>query len=189
LYFKTPITVVARELAQGIVDRWVNGLRSRFGSTVIDKEVAMPKMIRTLRQDESLAILVDQGGRSSLGVKIKFFDKYVTATSGAALLAMRCKSPVVPGFCIRNGDGTFTMNIGKSFFLERTGDLKADLKRNTQIMTNIIEAAVRDHPEQWFWVHKRWRKYYPDLYPEDIARRKARRIKKNKRMEREGSAN
>lgn len=189
LYFKTPITVVARELEHKIIDRWIYGLRSRFGSTVIYKDVAMPEMIRTLRQDKTIAILIDQGTRSSLGVKIKFFNKFVTATSGAALLAMRCKSPVVPGFCIRNEDGTFTLNLEKPLFLKRTGDLSADLKSNTQIMTDAIEEAVRKNPEQWFWVHKRWRKYYPNLYPEDIARRKYRRLKKNKKLGREGSAN
>lgn len=188
LYFKTPIAVVARELEGKIIDHWVCRLRSRFGSEVIYKETAMPEMIRALRADKALAILIDQGTKSSLGVKIKFFDRYVTATSGAALLAMRCKSPVLPGFCIRNGDGTFTLHLSKPMFLKRTGDLRGDLAENTQAMTDSIEAMVRQYPEQWFWVHKRWRKYYPFLYPEDIARRKARREKKNKKRAREGSA-
>jgi Kdo2-lipid IVA lauroyltransferase/acyltransferase len=182
LYFKIPVTVIARELDNGTVNRWITRLRSRFGGAVIYKEEAMSDMIRTLRQDKALAILVDQGTRSSLGVKIKFFDKYVTATSGAALLAMRCRSPVLPGFCVRNGDGTFTLEIGKPLSMERTGDLRADLEKNTQAMTDAIEAAVRAYPEQWFWVHKRWRKYYPHLYPEDIARRKQRRMKKNRKL-------
>ena len=104
-----------------------------------------------------------------------------------AMLAMRCKSPVLPGFCIRNGDGTFTLHLDRPMFLKRTGDLRADLAENTQAMTDAIEAMVRQYPEQWFWVHKRWRKYYPYLYPEDIARRKARRAKKNKRLARERS--
>lgn len=187
LYFKTPIVVVARELDNKLADHWVCSLRSRFGGEVIYKETAMPEMIGALRADKALAILIDQGTKSSLGVKIKFLNRYVTATSGAALLAMRCKSPVLPGFCIRNGDGTFTLHLDKPMFLKRTGDLRADLAENTQAMTDAIEAMVRQYPEQWFWVHKRWRKYYPYLYPEDIARRKARRAKKNKRLARERS--
>lgn len=188
LYFKTPISVVARELENRVVDRWVCNLRSRFGGEVIYKETAMPEMIRALREDKALAILIDQGTKSSLGVKITFFDRFVTATSGASLLAMRCKSPVVPGFCIRNGDGTFTLHLEKPMFLKRTGDLRGDLKENTQTLTDVIEAMVRKYPEQWFWVHKRWRKYYPRLYPEDIARRKARRAKKNRRLAHQAAA-
>ncbi len=182
LYFKTPITVVAREIENKIINRWIYGLRTRFGGTVIYKEIAMPEMIRTLRQNKTLAILIDQGLKSSLGIKIKFFNKFVTATPGAALLAMRCKSPVLPGFCVRNGDGTFTLNIEEPLALERTGNLDADLEKNTQIMTDAIEKAVREYPEQWFWVHKRWRKYYPCLYPEDMNKRRRRRaIRKQKR--------
>ncbi len=188
LYFRMPLAVVARELENKTIDRLICRLRGRSGSRIIYKDDAMSEMIRTLRQDKALAILIDQGTKSSLGVKITFFDKFVTATSGAALLAMRCKSPVLPGFCVRNGDGTYTMNLGKPFFLKRSGDLRENLKQNTQIMTDAIEAAVRQYPEQWFWVHKRWRKYYPHLYPEDIARRRSRRLKKNKRLAREVSA-
>ncbi len=185
LYSNTPVTVVARQILNKIINRWIHGLRTRFGSRVIYKDVALPEMTRTLRQGKILAILIDQGTKSSLGVKIKFFNKFVTATPGAALLAMRCKSPVLPAFCTRNDDGTFTINIESPLVLKRTGDLSADLKTNTQIMTDAIEKAVREYPEQWFWVHKRWRKYYPRLYPEDMDRRRRRRAIKNREISRE----
>ncbi len=183
LYFNAPITVVARQIQSKILDRWIHGLRTRFGSRVIYKDDALPEMTRTLRQGKILAILIDQGIKSSLGVKIKFFNKFVTATPAAALLALRCKSPVLPGFCTRNEDGTFTINLEPPLVLNRTGDLAADLKTNTQIMTDAIEKMVRKYPEQWFWVHKRWRKYYPHLYPEDLDKRRRRRaIRKQRRQ-------
>ncbi len=178
LYFNTPITIVVRKIRNKIINRWIYELRTRFGSKVIYKDMALPEMTRTLRQGKILGILIDQGMKSSIGVKIRFFNKFVTATPGAALLAMRCKSPVLPTFCTRNDDGTFTINIEPPLVLKRTDDLSADLKTNTQIMTDAIEKAVRKYPEQWFWVHKRWKKYYPHVYPEDIARRQRRRAKK-----------
>ncbi|MEA1948368.1 MAG: lysophospholipid acyltransferase family protein [Thermodesulfobacteriota bacterium] len=185
LYFNTPMTVVARQILNKMINRWIHGLRTRFGCRVIYKDVALPEMTRTLRQGKILAILIDQGTKSSLGVKIRFFNKFVTATPAAALLAMRCKSPVLPGFCTRNADGAFTIIIEPPLVLKRTGDLGADLKTNTQIMTDAIEKAVREYPEQWFWVHKRWRKYYPHLYPEDLARRRRSRAIKNREISRE----
>ena len=187
LYFKMPITIVAKKIQNKIINRWIHELRTRFGSRVIYKDVALPEMTRTLRQGELLAILIDQGPKSSLGVKIKFFNKFVTATPAAALLAMRCKSPVLPGFCTRNDDGAFTISLEPPLVLKRTGDLSEDLKTNTQIMTDAIEKAVRKYSEQWFWVHKRWRKYYPHLYPEDIARRRRRRAKKNRLIQSENN--
>jgi KDO2-lipid IV(A) lauroyltransferase len=183
LYFKKPITVIARQIQNKIINRWIHGLRTRFGSQVIYKDEALPEMTRTLRQDKILAILIDQGIKSSLGIKIKFFNKYVTATPSAALLAMRCKSPVLPGFCTRNADGSFTICLEPPLLLKRTGDLNADLRTNTQIMTDAIEKMVRTYPEQWFWVHKRWRKYYPYLYPEDMDRRRHRRSRKKQRVQ------
>ncbi len=180
LYFHLPIIVVARQLQNKIINQWIYALRTRFGSRVIDKDVAMPEMTRTLRQGNMLAVLIDQGVKSSLGVKITFFDKFVTATSGAALLAKRCDSPVLPGCCIRNNDGTFTVHLEPPLALQKTRNLREDLTANTQIMTDAIEKMVRAYPEHWFWLHKRWRKYYPHLYPEDMARRRRRRIKKNR---------
>jgi KDO2-lipid IV(A) lauroyltransferase len=185
LYFKTPLTVVAKKIQKKIINRWIHGLRTRFGSKVIYKDVALPEMTRTLRNGKILAILIDQGIKSSLGVKIKFFNKFVTATPSASLLAMRCNSPALPGFCTRNVDGTFTINLEPPLLLKRTGDLSADLRTNTQIMTDAVEKMVRKYPEQWFWVHKRWRKYYPHVYPEDIARRRRRRAKKNRLIQSE----
>ena len=185
LYFKTPITVVARQIQNKIINQWIHRLRTQFGSQVIYKDEALPEMTRTLRQGKILAILIDQGIKSSLGIKIKFFNKYVTATPSAALLAMRCKSPVLPGFCIRNTDGTFTVTLEPPLIIRRTGNLDADLKTNTQTMTDAIEKIVRKYPEQWFWVHKRWRKYYPNLYPEDMDRRRHRRSRKKQRVQSE----
>ncbi len=95
----------------------------------------------------------------------------------AALLALRCKSPVLPVFCIRNADGTCTVNIEDPIPIQRTDDLRSDLRTNTQTMMDAIEKAVREHPEQWFWVHKRWKKYFPHLYKEDLEKKRRQREK------------
>jgi len=181
LHSNLPIISVVRRLRNNLVNRWIHRLRTRFGNRIIDKDDALPEMVRVLRQGKILGIMIDQGTKSSLGVKITFFGKYVTATPAAALLAMRCKSPVIPIFCNRNDDGMLSINIEPPLILKKTDDLRTDLRTNTQIMTDAIEKMVRKYPEQWFWVHKRWRKYYPHLYPEDMDRRRRRRGIKNKR--------
>ncbi len=178
LHSNLPIVSVVRRLRNNLVNRWIHRLRTRFGNRIIDKDDALPEMVRVLRQGKILGIMIDQGTKSSLGVKITFFGKYITATPAAALLAMRCKSPVIPIFCNRNDDGMLSINIEPPLILKKTDDLRTDLKTNTQIMTDAIEKAIRRYPEQWFWVHKRWRKYYPHLYPEELARRRRRRAKK-----------
>ena len=181
LYFKMPIIAVDRQIKNRIINRWIRRLRTKFGNRTIEKGGALPEMTISLRQNKILGVLIDQGTKSSLGVKIKFFNKFVTATPAIALLALRCKSPVLPAFCTRNEDGTYDVNIEPPLALKRTDDLSADLKKNTQIMMDTIEKAVRENPEQWFWVHRRWRKYYPHLYTEEIVRRRRSRDRKKMR--------
>jgi len=183
LYLDTPITAVARKLRFEFINNLILNLRTRFGCKVIDKEEALPQMRKALRRGEILGILIDQGTRSSESVGITFFGHRVRATPAAALLAIRCKSPVIPAFCVRGADGKLNLIIEPPLKLVRTRDLRTDLETNTQIMTDVVERAVSKYPEQWFWVHKRWKKYYPQLYPEYIARRKRRRIRKRKKMQ------
>jgi len=171
-------SMVGRRLRVELINRLISGLRTRFGATVIDKEDGMPKMMRAIREGKMLGIMLDQGTQSSMGVKVNFFGRAATATIAPALLALRCKCPVVPIFGVRESDGSLTVIVESPLKLKRTKDLKADLQVNTQLMVNAIEKAVRTYPEQWFWVHKRWKKYYPHLYPEYMARKKRRRERK-----------
>lgn len=171
-------SAVGRRLRVKLLNRLIVGLRTRFGTVSIDKEGGMPKMMRSVREGKILGIMIDQGTQSSMGVKINFFDRAVTATPAPALIALRCKCPVVPIFGVREIDGGLTIIVKPPLELTKTQDLKSDLKVNMQLMTNIIEKTVRDYPEQWFWVHKRWKKYYPELYPEYMDRRKRRRERK-----------
>lgn len=175
-------SMVGRKLRVNIINRLISGLRTRFGAEVIDKEDGMPKMMQAIREGQMLGIMLDQGTQSSMGVKVNFFNRAVTATHGPALLALRCKCPVVPIFGVREIDGSLTIIVESPLKLKRTKDLKADLKVNTQLMVNAIEKAVRAYPEQWFWVHKRWKKYYPQLYPEYMARKKRRRARKGRKI-------
>jgi KDO2-lipid IV(A) lauroyltransferase len=177
-YLQKPLVLVARQIQSKTLGHWIHRLRVRFGNIVLDKKRALPKMARTLRKGRTLGLLIDQGTTLSEGVEVSFFDRTVTATPAAALLARRYDTPVLPAFCIREADATLTLVAEPPLALKRTEDLRADLRENTQIMTSAIEKAVKAHPEQWFWFHKRWKRHYPHLYPEDLDRRQRRREKR-----------
>jgi len=179
--FGEQASMVGRQIRVRIVHRLILRLRTRFGAKVIDKEDAMPKMMRAMRQGKILGIMLDQSTKSKMGVKLNFFNRAATATPAVALLAIRCKSPVIPIFCIREAYGRLTIIVEPPLNLKRTRDLRSDINTNTQIMLDAVEKTIRAYPEQWFWVHKRWKKYYPHLYPEYMARRKRRRAKKNRK--------
>jgi KDO2-lipid IV(A) lauroyltransferase len=181
-YLNKPLVAPARKIYPRIVDRWMRALRTRFGTILLDKKRALPMMARMLRQGNVLGLLIDQGTKFSQGVEVTFFGKSVTATPAAALLARRYDSPVLPVFCVREQDNSLTLTVKPPLCLQKTKDSRADLKANTQIMTDAIEKAVRAYPEQWFWFHKRWKRHYPHLYPEDLAKRQKRREKRFARL-------
>ena len=110
-----------------------------------------------------------------------FFGREATATPAAALLAIRCKSPVVPGFCIRGNDGQLTIRMKAPLEIIRTKDLRSDLQANTQRMTSAIEEMVREYPENWYWILRPWKAAYPDLYKEWEGRKQRRKARRKKR--------
>jgi KDO2-lipid IV(A) lauroyltransferase len=177
---QSPILGVVKKIRFAPLNRWVHRMRGRFGIRIIEKKGAMPQMRRMLRQGGVIGLLVDQSRRSE-GVEVKFFGHKVTTTPAAAFLAIRCKSPVLPLFCVRDDRGRLTVMIQSPLEIKRTGDLRSDIQANTQMITDIVEKIVRQYPDQWFWVHKRWKKYYPDLYPEYQARRKRRHQREMRR--------
>ena len=137
-------------------------------------------MTRALREGQTLIMLIDQGVRRPESVEIRFFGKRTLASPAAAYLALRCRVPVIPIFCLRQPDGAYCLKILPPVDHMRTGAFKVDIQALTQRLMATVEAAVRRHPEQWFWFHKRWKRTYPDLYPEYQILRRRRRIKKGR---------
>jgi KDO2-lipid IV(A) lauroyltransferase len=177
-YFQIPMTGVAKKLRNSILDRLVHKFRTRFGNRIIYKKGALPEMTQTLRQGKILGLLMDISRRFD-GVEVQFFGHKATATPAAAMLALRCKSPVIPVFSHRNQMGKLVIKVERPVEIQRTGDLRSDLQTNTQLITDRIEQAVRKNPEQWNWILKRWKEFYPDLYPE--SKKRLKRIKKKEK--------
>ena len=170
-FMQKPTLGVAKRIRFQPLNRWVHNLRTRFGTSIIYKKGALPDMRQALRRGEIVGLLVDQSRRKE-GVDVNFFGHRVPATPAAAFLGLRCKSPILPIFCVREASGQLTIHVDEPLTLKWSGDLRADVQTNTQLITNVVERMIRRYPDQWFWVHKRWKKYYPDLYPEYQARKK-----------------
>jgi KDO2-lipid IV(A) lauroyltransferase len=179
-YLQRPLTGVAKKLRNSRLDRMVHKFRTRFGNKIIYKKGALPEMTQTLRQGEILGLLMDMSRRFE-GVEVQFFGRKATATPAAALLALRCKSPVVPVFSHRNSKGDLVIKIERPIEIQRTGDLRSDLQKNTQMITDRVEQAVRKNPEQWNWILKRWKEFYPGLYPETAKHLRKIKIKEQKK--------
>ena len=177
-YLGRQMVGVAKKMRNVRLDRLIHRMRTRFGNKIIYKKGALPEMMQTLRQGEMVGILMDISRRFD-GVEVNFFGSRATATPAAALLGLRCKSPIIPAFCYRNRNGKLIIRVEHPIEIKRTGNLRSDLQTNTQLITDRVERAVRKNPEQWNWILKRWKEFYPDLYPE--SEKRTQRIKKKEK--------
>jgi KDO2-lipid IV(A) lauroyltransferase len=174
------MSAVAKKMRNIRLNRLIHNIRTRFGNRVIYKKGALPEMMQTLRQGSIVAIVMDISRRFD-GVDVNFFGRRATATPAAALVGLRCKSPIIPAFCHRTPTGKLIVQIEPPVEIRRSNDLRSDLKFNTQQITDRVEHAVRNYPEQWNWLLKRWKEYYPGLYPESKKRLARIKMKEKRR--------
>jgi KDO2-lipid IV(A) lauroyltransferase len=158
------VHIVVRPLAPRWLDRQVNQARTRFGNHLISKRKAFPKMLKAIRKEGIVALMADLSSRKQ-SVAVDYFGHRTRVSPAAAMLAARCAAPIIAAFTLRNQDGTFTIEVSPPVAVQRTGSLKDDLKANSQRITDIVEQTVRNHPDQYLWMQKRWKDYYPHLYP------------------------
>jgi KDO2-lipid IV(A) lauroyltransferase len=153
-----PLTTAARQLDDPRLDRLVTDLRSRFGTQIVLRgPSAGKKMIRALTDNRVFALLIDQDIRDIPGVFVPFFGRPAWTPSGGAMLAIRRGCPVVPGFIHRREDGTHRAEIHPPLPIPTDGSLEDRVEELTAAATAVIEQQIRAHPEQWVWMHRRWR--------------------------------
>jgi len=154
---KPPIGIVARPLDNPYLEGAVSGVRTRYGNYLIGKSGGMKDILRALSQNSAVGILLDQNVTAREGVFVDFFGRPACTNKGLALIAARTKSPVVPAFIRRVGIDRHVIHIGEEIPLIETGDKEADIIANTQAYTRAIEDFIREYPDQWFWMHRRWK--------------------------------
>ena len=161
--FGMHLTAVAKKFKSNFVENWIHSVRTRFGNAILYKKDSLADMTQILRRGGILAILIDMARRKD-GVDVRFYGRKATATPAVAMLALRCRAAVLPTFSLREPDGRIGVHAEPEIEMRRTRDLRADLVTNTQRITDVVEGMVRRHPEQWFWLMRRWKEHYPELY-------------------------
>ena len=152
-----PINVIYRPMDFSPLNLFFENLRGRFGANLVPTSHAMIRIVRALKKKEAVAILMDQSVDWYDGVWVDFFGHRTCTTKGMALIALKSRSPVLPAFIYREKKG-FRAIFGPEIPLVVTGDKTKDIEANTMNFGKAIEQGIRRHPEQWFWVHRRWKK-------------------------------
>jgi len=152
-----PILAIAKPIKQNEkLYRFILEIRDKAGLKIISPENAVQKVIRALSKNWLVAILIDQRAKRSRGVWVDFFGKKAPAMPGLAVMAIRSGAPVVPVFMIRNGFQKHRLVVKKPVELVLTGDMEKDVETNMQRFTDVLESMIREYPDQWVWIHRRW---------------------------------
>lgn len=141
--------------------------RTRFGAKLIPTRHSMRKILSRLKKDEGVVILLDQNVDWYEGVFVDFFGNRASTNKGLALLALKTEAPVIPVFLVREGMG-FKAEFCSEVPLIKTGDKIRDIEENTWQYNRVIEDFIRQYPDQWFWVHQRWKTKPYCQWPKEI---------------------
>jgi Kdo2-lipid IVA lauroyltransferase/acyltransferase len=153
-----PLRFVVRPIDNPRVEKLISTYRTHSGNIPIERRSAARDILKALRQNEAVGILFDQNTTRSEGIFAEFFGIPAATTPALALFALRTGAAVVPGFLIWDTSlGKHRLRLDPPVQLIDTGNLDHDVLENTKIFNKILEGYIRAYPDQWLWIHRRWK--------------------------------
>lgn len=164
IYFDLTLVGVGRELDSKKMDEILIKNRERFNVEMVYKKGAMKGCIKAIAQKKTVGILVDQHLSPTQSIDVNFFGHKATHTPIASILARKFGIDLIPAFIATEDYKHYTVTIYPAIEHVKTDHQEEDLKLMTQAQAAAMEKVIRKDPKQWFWMHKRWRDYAPELY-------------------------
>jgi KDO2-lipid IV(A) lauroyltransferase len=153
-----PLHIVMRPLDSPYIDRLIRSYRTMHGNRTVDKDDFVRGLLSAMKAGETVGILMDTNMTPPQGVFVPFFGIPACTASGLARIALRTDAAVVPGFTIWDADQRkYVLRFDPALELVRTANDDEDVVANTALFTKVIEDYVRRYPDQWLWVHRRWK--------------------------------
>lgn len=168
--YGNPLSFLARAIDNNKVNRLVDSYRCRSGNRPIEKNNSARAMLRVLREGGTVGVLADQNTSVEESVFVNFFGILAATTTGLVRMARHTDAAVVPGFLFWDAAmQKYRLQFGRPVEMQYTDDEASDIRENASRCNRVIEDYVRAHPDQWLWVHKRWKNrpaVEPPLYDE-----------------------
>jgi KDO2-lipid IV(A) lauroyltransferase len=153
----SPISIVARPINNPYINKLVENARQRYGNTVIYKQKAIKTVMRILKINGIIGILMDQAVIPDEGFVIDFLGRGAWTTKMPALIARKTGAAVLPAF-INRTNGGHKIKIYPEIELSKTDDLEKAAIEDMKIFSSYIEKYIREHPKEWLWIHRRWKR-------------------------------
>jgi len=153
-----PMGMVIRRLDNRRLDDFVNGIRCMHGNRVLHKDDFARGLLTAMRAGETVGILMDTNMTPPQGVFVEFFGRPACTASGLARVALKTGAAVLPGFMLwEAAEGKYVLHFGPELDFVRSGNAEADTLAATQLCARATEEWIRRYPDQWLWIHRRWK--------------------------------
>lgn len=151
-----PMSVVIKKQHNKYFNDYTNKIREQGGMKIIYKKRALRGILKYLKQNYLVCLLIDQNARKN-GMKMDFLGKPAPVFIGAAKISIKTQAPIVPAVIIRKHDGSHSICYEEPIFPTNYQNNMTDIKKYTKEINSSLENYINQYPEQWFWVHRRWR--------------------------------
>jgi KDO2-lipid IV(A) lauroyltransferase len=153
-----PMGMVIRRLDNRLLDAYVNGVRCMYGNRVLHKDDFARGLLTAMRAGDTVGILMDTNMTPPQGLFVEFFGRPACTASGLARVALKTGAAVLPGFLLwEPAEQQYVLHFGPELVLQRTDHAEADILAATQQCAQVTEAWIRRYPDQWLWIHRRWK--------------------------------
>lgn len=160
----SPILPVYKKMKNATYQEWLLQSRDHFGNISLEKTNVVRPLVKYLKKGYAPALLIDTNINPREGVMVKFFDKDIRQTSTPAFLARKFDAAVIPGVIRTDDEEHFTLRLYDEIPVAKTDDVEADIQKATQLQADWLTEVIRKEPKFWFWLHRRFKGDYPEIY-------------------------
>lgn len=150
------LSVIVKSQRNPYVNNWLNRARTRWTNEIVPLGVSIRNIYAELRNKGIIALVADQRGPED-SIKLEFFGRKTSVYTGPAILALKMNSPLIYGISIRQPDFSYKVEIIEISKENLPNDFEEKVKVLSERMLNYLEKIIRENPDQWFWMHKRWK--------------------------------
>ncbi len=151
-----PFSVIVKPQSNPYVNNWMNRVRTQYINKVVPLGISIRNVYKELSSKNIVAMVADQRGPAE-GLRVKFFGRDSAVYSGPAMLALKTSAPIIFGVAIRQADYSYEIVLQKIDQSNLPDDEEGKVRGLSQRHISFLESIIRQHPEQWFWMHKRWK--------------------------------
>lgn len=159
-----PLSVIGRNLDSAKMNDILQENREQFNITLLEKNGALRGMIKTLKKNQNVGLLVDQNTSENEGILIDFFGKKARHTPSAALLSRKMEAPILPVFITTKNYEHFNITFYEPIITEKSEDSERDILKSVQSQASITQKVIEEKPDEWFWLHRRWKNQHASIY-------------------------